>query len=186
MNSEVKDCDLVILFSGGADSFAMVKLAKELGKTPFCVLIYYEQLHADELNAAETYLSDKEIPYRIVSLTNLGVNSGLTGDGNKGRFEGVHEMYVPSRNLIFVGIAASVAEDLGIDNIWYGADWSDRLNDFPDCKQEWVEQLNWVLQINGPTEIKLEAPLLGLSKENILKYIEDFAPHYMQSGYGDL
>jgi len=186
MNDKVKKYDLVILFSGGADSFAMIKLAEDLGKKPYCVLIYYEQLHADELNAAETYLSDKEIPYHIVNLTQLGINSGLTGDGNKNRFEGVHEMYVPSRNLIFTGIAISIAEDMAIDTVWYGADWSDYLDEFPDCKQEWVGRVNKVLEINGSSVVKLEAPLLGLSKENILKFVDRFAPHYMHSGYGDL
>lgn len=186
MNSEVRDRDLVVLFSGGADSFAMVKLAKELKKKPFCVLIYYEQLHADELNAAETYLSDKEIPYQLVNLTDLRINSGLTGNGNKNRFEGVHEMYVPSRNLILISIATSIAENKGIDTVWLGADWSDYLDAFPDCKQEWIGRVNKVLEINGSSMIKLEAPLLGLSKENVLKLVEDFAPHYMHSGYGDL
>ena len=41
--------DLVILFSGGADSVLMLEMALELEMSPFCVLIDYEQLHIEEL-----------------------------------------------------------------------------------------------------------------------------------------
>ena len=188
MNSEVKDCDLVILFSGGADSALMLAFAEATERKPFCVLVDYEQHHLSELTVAETYLNKKDIPFRRVKLWDLGITSGLTGDGVKGTFEGVHEMHVPSRNLMFVGIAASIAESMNIDTIWYGADWSDYINEFPDCKQEWVGRVNRVLEINGPKSIKFEAPLIGCSKENILKLLERTGINLSEifSGYGDL
>ena len=111
-SSEIKEYDLVILFSGGADSVLMLEFAKAAGLKPFCVLINYQQLHKEELTQALAYLDKEEIDCRVVKLWNLGVNSGLTGDGIKGRFQGVHEMHVPSRNLMFVGIAASIAESM--------------------------------------------------------------------------
>jgi 7-cyano-7-deazaguanine synthase len=180
--------NLVILFSGGADSVLMLEMALELGKAPFCVLIDYEQLHIKELEVAREYLNKKRVPWKTVKIEGLGINSGLTGDGIQGTYEGVHEMHVPSRNLMFVGIAASVAEDMGIDTVWYGADWSDFLNDFPDCKQEWLGRVSKVLEINGPKPMKLEAPLIGLTKENILKLLEGSGIDMSQifSGYGDL
>jgi len=97
-------------------------------------------------------------------------------------------MHVPSRNLMFISIAASIAEDKGIGTIWYGANWDDYLNEFPDCKQEWVGRVNKVLEINGPRPIKLEAPLLGLSKEDILRLLDSFGVSETDlfSGYGDL
>jgi 7-cyano-7-deazaguanine synthase in queuosine biosynthesis len=89
---------------------------------------------------------------------------------------------------MFVGIAASIAESKEIDTVWYGADWSDYINEFPDCKQEWFGRLNKVLEINGSAEIKLEAPLSGLSKENILCLLESAGVDLNKifSGYGDL
>ena len=180
--------DVVILFSGGADSILMLQMAKEFGKTPYCVLIDYEQLHIEELNYAKRYLRDEDVPFRIVKLHGLGVQSGLTGRGKKGRFDGVHEMHVPSRNLMFVGIAASIAEDLGVSTIWYGADLSDFLNAFPDCMQPWFGTMNSVLAINGPNPAKLEAPLSGLTKETILEMLKakGITEKQMFSGYGDL
>ncbi len=180
--------DLVVLFSGGADSFLMLEYAKDLGKTPFCVLIDYQQLHQKELDIAVDYLAINNIQWKTIQLYGLGINSGLTGNGVKGTYEGVHEMHVPSRNLMFVAIAASIAEDMGVNTIWYGADWSDYINDFPDCKQEWFGRLNKVLEINGPKQIRLEAPLSGLTKEAVLKILEIKGIDKKQifSGYGEL
>lgn len=180
--------DVVILFSGGADSVLMLELALSVGKNPYCVMIDYGQLHLQELDTAAIYLASRQIPWRTVEIRNLGVDSGLTGDGVQGTYEGVHEMHVPSRNLIFVGIAASVAESMDIDTVWMGADWSDYLNEFPDCKQEWIGRVDKVLEINGPYSINLEAPLSGLSKENILKLLEVSGIDIDEifSGYGGL
>jgi len=185
---EPPNFNVVILFSGGADSILMVEMAYSFGFTPYCVLIDYEQLHINELKYAEKYLRKDDIAFRTVKLHGLGVHSGLTGRGEKGRFEGVHEMHVPSRNLMFVGIAASIAEDMGVDTIWYGADFSDFVNKFPDCMQPWFAAMNDVLAINGPNPIKLEAPLAGLTKETILDMLEKkgVSEKEIFSGYGDL
>ena len=185
---ESKIFDLVILFSGGADSVLMLHMAKFMGYNPYCVLIDYQQLHYDEVNFSTTFFKRNDIPYRLVKLHDLQIQSGLTGAGKKGRFEGVHEMYVPSRNLMFVGIATSIAEDMGVDTVWYGADFSDFVNKFPDCMQTWFGAVNEVLKINGPKPIKLEAPLAGLTKESILKALKSMGieEDQMFSGYGGL
>lgn len=184
-----KKSNLVILFSGGADSLLMLKLAYQMGYSSYCVLIDYEQLHKEELEYAKRLLDDTnpKIPYQIVNLHGLNLHSGLT-TGERGVYEGVHEMHVPSRNLMFISIAASIAESKGIETVWYGADWSDFLNEFPDCKQEWVGRVNKVLQVNGPKPIKLEAPLLGLSKRNVVEYLTNGQSVDMSkvfSGYGE-
>lgn len=186
---EGRNFDLVILFSGGADSILMLEMAKEFGRIPYCVLIDYEQLHINEIQTAKIYLEKKaDVPFRVVKLHGLQIQSGLTGAGKKGRFEGVHEMHVPSRNMMFVGIATSVAEDMGVDTVWYGADFSDFVNKFPDCMQQWFGAMNKVLEINGPKPIKLEAPLAGLTKETILEALKTkgITEREMFSGYGDL
>lgn len=187
MTIAVKE-NLIILYSGGADSRLLLELAKECNKVPFCVLIDYGQKHIDELKTAEIQLLENGIEHTILQICNLDVDSGLTGDMVGGKYEGVHEMHVPSRNLIFIGIAASIAENFGIDTIWYGPDYSDYLNQFPDCKQEWVGRVNKILEINGPFPIKLEAPLMGLTKENILEILKNkysITKDQLYSGYGD-
>jgi 7-cyano-7-deazaguanine synthase len=182
-----RDHGLIILFSGGADSILMLELAIGLKLKPHCVLVEYGQSHIEELNYACEYLTKRGITWDTVKIVGLNVDSGLTGDGVKGKYAGVNEMHVPSRNLMFVSIAASIAESKGIDTIWLGANWDDYLNRFEDCKQEWVGRVNKVLRVNGSTKIKLQAPLNGLSKEIITKILTlgsiDKSQYF--SGYGD-
>lgn len=182
-----RDHGLVILFSGGADSILMLELAIGLKLRPHCVLIDYGQSHIEELDYACEYLTKRGITWDTVKITGLNVDSGLTGDGAKGTYEGVNEMHVPSRNLMFVSIAASIAENKNIDTIWLGANWDDYLNRFEDCKQEWIGRVNKVLSVNGSTKIKLQAPLNGLSKEIITKILTmgsiDKSQYF--SGYGN-
>jgi 7-cyano-7-deazaguanine synthase len=118
----------------------------------------------------------------------LGINSGLTGDGTKDKTGEVHEMYVPGRNTMFLSIAFSIAESKDIDMIWLGSDWDDRLNLFPDCYQEYIYAMNFAFQFAGPKPIKVEAPLAGLSKLNIMKSLKfaGIQEHEIFSGYGEL
>ena len=165
--------NIVMLYSGGADSLLMLNLAVMAGKHPHCVLINYGQKHVDELNYAENQLSDMNIPYQVITIQDLNVNSGLTGELTEARWDNVHEMNVPGRNTIFIGLAISVAENMGVDEVWYGPDYSDRINLFPDCYQEYVVKMNEVLAISGVKPIKLVAPLLGMSKELILDILKN-------------
>lgn len=180
--------DLVILYSGGADSRLMLELALRIGKKPYCVLVDYEQLHAEELDMAKRQLYQLQVSYNVVEIKNLNVESGLTGSGEKGMYKGVHEMHVPSRNLMFVSIAVSIAESKNINTVWYGADYSDFINKFPDCMPNWISELNDVLEINGPKPIKLEAPLIKMTKEDIVKSLKEYGvgEEEIFSGYGDL
>jgi len=164
--------DIVMLYSGGADSMLMLKLAQMAGKVPYCVLIDYGQKHVKELEYATNQLIREGIKFTKVTLQNYNVDSGLTGTQTEARWSNVHEMNVPARNTIFIGIAAGVAETLGIDEVWYGSDYSDRINLFPDCYQEYVVKMNEVLAISGVKPIKLVAPLLGMPKELILEILE--------------
>jgi 7-cyano-7-deazaguanine synthase in queuosine biosynthesis len=111
------------------------------------------------------------------------VNSGLTGDNVPGKYGGVNEMNVPGRNTVFIGIAAGIAESEGIDEIWFGADYEDRINKFPDCYQEFTYRMNQVLEISGSYPMKLRAPLLGMTKEMVVGLLTKTYGVSMQNVY---
>lgn len=180
--------DVVILYSGGADSRMLLEMAKDLEFNPYFLLIDYEQLHKKELKFAKKQLDKHECEYQVVSISGLSINSGLTGDGMKDDSGDVHEMHVPGRNTMFLSIAFSIAESRGIDTIWLGSDWDDRLNLFPDCYQEYIVAMNEAFKIAGPKPIKIEAPLSGLSKSNIKQFLikRGVKDSDIFSGYGDL
>ncbi len=183
MNNE----NLLISFSGGADSALMLEMALAVKYRPFCLVIDYDQLNKEELTYATTQLDAKKIPFKIFKLNLDIINSGLTGSGEQSTFNNVHSHYVPGRNTMFLSICASIAESKGIDTIWLGADYSDRENLFPDCTQEYIYKINQVFKISGSTPIRVEAPLLGLTKENILRLLTYFKVDLSTifSGYGD-
>lgn len=172
--SAPKQKPIVMLYSGGADSVLLLKLAQMSGRQPHCVLINYGQKHVDELTVAENQLSDWGVKYQVITIDGLNVNSGLTGDLEEGRWDNVSEMHVPARNTIFIGLAMSVAENMGVDEVWYGPDYSDRIHLFPDCYQEYVVKMNEMMAVSGPKPITLHAPLLGMTKEVILEILDCF------------
>jgi len=178
--------DLIILFSGGADSALMLEFAKMMGKNPYCILIDYEQLHKQELSKARGYLDLRNIQYQTVSIKNLNVNSGLTGNG-KSSYDGVNEKHVPGRNTIFLSIALSIAESKQIEKIWIGADYSDREHLFPDCYQEYYIKINELFKITGSMPITIEAPLLGMTKETVISILKGNGINVetIYSGYGE-
>lgn len=169
-----KQKPIVMLYSGGADSALMLRLAQMSGRQPHCILIDYGQKHAAELTYAVNQLKESGVTYQMMTISGLNVNSGLTGNLEEGQYDNVHEMHVPARNTIFISLAMSIAENMGVDEVWYGPDYSDRENLFPDCYQEYVVKMNELMQISGPKPIKLHAPLLGMTKEVILEMLETF------------
>lgn len=180
--------DLAVLYSGGLDSTILLKLAKRLKRKPFAIMIDYNQLHIKELEFAKKFLLKNKINNITIKLDGYNVNSALTGNGEKGIYEGVNIHNVPQRNSIFLTIAAGIAESKGISEIWFGANWEDYEKLFPDCLQEYIGRINNLLQISGPKPIKIYAPLLGFPKQLIQSLSEEvfeIKSTEVFSGYGE-
>lgn len=189
MNS--KNPDLLILYSGGADSRLMLEFARYSNKTPYCLLINYNQLHSEELQFAKQQLEKISVPYQEVSISGLKLESGLTGDGEKSRFGDESEVspwHVPGRNSMFSSIALSIAENLGIEEVWLGADYSDLINNFLDCTQEFVNKVDELYQVAASFQIRFRAPLLGIDKDTVKCLLKSFGvkDNDIFSGYGEL
>jgi len=180
--------DLVILYSGGADSRLMLEFCKELDLKPYCLMIDYGQLNREELSFAKSHLEEEMVDCQTVKIDGLNINSGLTGNGTQNNSGLVHSHHVPGRNTMFLSIAFSIAESKDIDMIWIGNDWSDVLNKFPDCCQNYIVTMNKLFKLAGPKPIEVQAPLSGISKINILKMLEKrgIEESEIYSGYGDL
>jgi len=184
--------NIIILYSGGADSRLMLEFALQASLKPHGLLIDYGQLHKEELDFAAEQLNKLDVPFTqgnvgfMFPSTRRNLRSGLTS-GVKDETGVVHEMHVPGRNSMFLSMAFSVAEDLGIETIWIGADWSDRLNLFPDCYQEYLIRMNEVFQVAGPHPISIEAPIMGFTKDMVMILLKKFGidEKELYSGYGE-
>ena len=58
--------DLLILYSGGADSTLLIERALASGRKPYCVMIDYDQNQKIELEFAKRYLNEKSVPNQTV------------------------------------------------------------------------------------------------------------------------
>jgi len=177
---------VLVLFSGGADSTLLLKLAEKMKKEVFALMIYYGQLHREELDYARMFCTNNKINFKEVTISGYDVNSGLTGTGEQNLYEGVHSHNVPARNSIFLSLAYGFAESMGIQEVWWGADYSDFEHGFPDCTQKYAGKFNEMLEVAAVRPIKVYAPLLGMTKEMVLKLLESFgvSKNEIFSGYG--
>lgn len=179
--------DVIILFSGGVESVALSQLAKQMNLSAFYILLDYNQLHKEELNFGIKYLEDleKEKCWTKVKV-DLNVDSALTGSGEKGLYGGCSPYHVPMRNTIFLSIACSYAESMGIPKVWIGASYDDAINNFVDCVQKYILEFNELLKVASPSITTVEAPFLGFRKEMVIKLLESYgvSTEVAFSGYG--
>jgi len=205
-----KNYDVIILFSGGVESITLSQLAKTLNLKPYFLLIDYNQKHIEELDYAKKYLADcypeyakrydgqEGIPqgydnypgpkiknWDLVKI-DLNINSALTGSGEKGLYTDVSKYHVPMRNTIFLSIACSYAESMGVPKVWLGASYDDAVHNFVDCEQKYILEFNELLKFASSANITVEAPFLGFRKEMVIKLLKSYGVslEVAFSGYG--
>ena len=180
---------LVLTLSGGMDSSVLLYMAQDRGFEEIHTVTFdYGQRHRRELdcvnkqlsNFAERYgdwvnlkVTNKVLDVNYIrdiaptsSLTNKDIDnpdiSNMAGDAQP-------VSYVPFRNLMFLSICSAYAESVGADTVWYGAAEVDSLAGYWDGSEEFVDTVNSVTDLNRENRIKVEAPLLVMSKEDIIK-----------------
>jgi 7-cyano-7-deazaguanine synthase len=173
----------VVLVSGGLDSAVTLAAASAKGFTAYALSFDYGQRHRIELKAAARVaesLGAREHRVAQIDLRIFG-GSALTDDiavpkdrspGETGH--GIPITYVPARNTIFLSYALAWAEVLGSADIFIGVNAVD-YSGYPDCRPEFLrafEDLAAVATkagVEGTTRLKLHAPLLRLSKSEIIR-----------------
>lgn len=82
--------------------------------------------------------------------------------------ETARKVWVPGRNVVFSSIALSFAEAEGAEKIIVGWDLEEAAT-FPDNSKEFLNAFNQLLNIGSLYDIQIEAPLIDLNKEDIVK-----------------
>lgn len=160
--------DLIILYSGGTDSRLMLKMALAEGKKPLCLFVDYGQRGGAKDNEVPwediwQSLNEWGVDYRYVGIQGLGIDFGK-------RYEGVAWDYVPNRNMIMLAIAASIAEQHGIPDVWIGANLSDVRNHYPDCDPRWLWGLSHLMR-----NVYIQYPLSKMTQEEVIAKHDDNA-----------
>jgi 7-cyano-7-deazaguanine synthase len=172
----------IVLLSGGLDSATVLALAKREGYDMHALSFRYGQRHHQELSAALAIGERFGVAEHVVMDIDLRAfgGSALTADipVPKGRTQhqmtsGIPVTYVPARNTVFLAFALAFAESRNSADIFLGVNAVD-YSGYPDCRPEFIsafERLANLATRSGVegTNIQIHAPLINLSKAEILK-----------------
>lgn len=173
----------VCLISGGLDSCVTAFIAKNKGYEIYALSFNYGQRHDKEITSAENVARAVDAKKHIVFDLNLSIFGGSSLVDKKQNPELDHKLdeigkkipstYVPARNTIFLSIALAYAETVDADAIFIGATATD-YSGYPDCRPEYFKAFQKLFNLATKKgvegkEIKIETPLLNLSKADIIK-----------------
>lgn len=165
---------VVVIYSGGMDSFTVLNHAIKNGHEVYALSFNYGQRHVRELDAAANVCTSLNIPHKVVDITainSLLAGSSLTSDIEipEGHYEAdsMQSTVVPNRNMILLSLAIGYAVSIGAEAVYYGAHSGDHAI-YPDCRPEFVEKMNDVSLIANYEPVRIEVPFLRNDKAEIL------------------
>lgn len=167
----------IVLLSGGLDSSTALYVARSQGFDELYALTFeYGQKHNRETDCARSLAKKAGVKeHKIVRLLlNQWGGSSLTdeqmeiGDGNTERTD-IPDTYVPARNMVFLSVAASYADALGVTDIFIGVSETD-YSGYVDCREEFIRameeavNLGTILGAEKKQRITIHAPFLHMTK----------------------
>ena len=171
----------VVLLSGGLDSATTLYVARSRGYRCHCLVIDYGQRHRRELQSARAVARRAGCPVQRIKIRMPWGGSALTDRripvprrrslSQMGK--GIPPTYVPARNTIFLSVAASLAEAIGAEAIFIGANFLDS-SGYPDCRPAYYSAFRRVIQrgtkagVEGKP-IRIETPLIRKTKAQIIR-----------------
>ena len=170
----------VVLLSGGLDSTTTLAQAIADGCEPTAISFRYGQKHTKELVSAENVCKHYGVAHVVIDLNLSSFRSALTRKDidvpmdREGKLdEDIPITYVPARNIVFLSIAAGLAESIDADRVYIGAnavDYSGYPDDRPDFFKAYEEMLakGTKAGVEGHP-VKIMTPLLHLSKADIVR-----------------
>ncbi|MBU2952827.1 7-cyano-7-deazaguanine synthase QueC [Marinobacter sp. F3R08] len=165
---------VVVIYSGGMDSYTLLHLARDRGYKVHALSFNYGQRHVRELEYARSVCGALDIPHKIIdirAMSEVMAGSSLTSDIDvpEGHYEedSMKATVVPNRNMILLSLATGYAVTVGADKVWYGAHGGDHAI-YPDCRPEFVEKMDAVCRVANYEAVGIEAPFMTMDKGQIL------------------
>lgn len=165
---------VVVIYSGGMDSFTVLNRALKDGKEVYALSFDYGQRHVKELEYAATVCKKLNVHHKIIDISAINqllAGSSLTDDIEipEGHYEAqnMKSTVVPNRNMILLSLAVGYAVSVEASQVYYGAHAGDHAI-YPDCRPEFVMKMNDVCKIANYEEVEIFSPYLHLNKGDIL------------------
>jgi len=165
---------VVVIYSGGMDSFTVLNRALKDGKEVYALSFDYGQRHVKELDCARSVCQQLNVKHKVIDISAINqllAGSSLTDDIDipEGHYEAenMKSTVVPNRNMILLSLAVGYAVSVGACQVYYGAHSGDHAI-YPDCRPEFVQKMNDVCQIANYEAVEIFSPYLAVSKTAIL------------------
>ena len=177
------DKKAVVLLSGGVDSSTAAALAKKEGFKLHALSFRYGQRHEREIEAAKRVAAFFGIEKHLIIDFNLRAigGSALTdrievpkGRSAKEISRTIPITYVPARNTIFLSFALALAEKIGSEDIFFGANQLD-YSGYPDCREEYIRAFEQMANlatkagVEGKSKFTIHTPLIRMTKAEIIR-----------------
>ena len=177
MNSKGKNI-AVVAVSGGMDSCVTTAIANKNYELALAHFNYGQRTEKRELKAfndiAGFYKIDKKLIVDFHQFKTIG-GSSLTDEKIKVSKadlsnKNVPTSYVPFRNANILSACVSWAEVLNAKTVFIGAVFEDAAG-YPDCRPEFFQAFEKMIDLGTKpeTKIKIETPVIHLSKSEIIK-----------------
>ena len=165
---------VVVIYSGGMDSFTVLNRALKDGKDVYALSFDYGQRHVKELECASKVCNDLNVHHKVIDISAINqllAGSSLTDDIDipEGHYEAenMKSTIVPNRNMILLSLAVGYAVSVKAEQVYYGAHSGDHAI-YPDCRPEFVSKMNDVCQIANYESVEIFSPYLNVNKTAIL------------------
>ena len=170
----------VVLLSGGLDSTTTLAQAREDGCEVTALSFRYGQRHTRELQSAKDVCAFYGVNHVVIDIDLTSFRSALTRkdidvpmDRPGDLAEEIPVTYVPARNIVFLSIAAGLAESIDADRIYIGANVVD-YSGYPDCRPDFFEAYQAMLAkgtkagVEGHP-VRICTPIMNSSKADIVR-----------------
>ena len=172
----------ISVLSGGLDSTVATAYYNDKYEIHAITFNYGQRSAEMEIKSAKAVCEKLEIKHSVLDLPwlkKLG-KSALTSEADVPEIkmneldskeicdETARKVWVPGRNVVFTAIATSFAEALNAEKIIVGWDLEEAAT-FPDNSKEFLDAFNNVLEIGTLEGVKIEAPVIHMSKTEIVK-----------------
>jgi 7-cyano-7-deazaguanine synthase len=165
---------VVVIYSGGMDSFTVLNRALHDGKEVYALTFDYGQRHVKEIEYASTVCKSLNVNHKVIDISAINqllAGSSLTDDIDipEGHYEAesMKSTVVPNRNMILLSLAVGYAVSVGASQVYYGAHSGDHAI-YPDCRPEFVMKMNDVCKIANYESVEIFSPYLTVTKSDIL------------------
>lgn len=172
----------VSVFSGGLDCTVATTVFDNDYEILAITFNYGQKAATQEINVSKKICEKMGWNHEVINLPWLSdiSNSSLNTDEDVSEVsesdlndldkssETASNVWVPARNTVFTSIALSYAESIGAQIIIVG--WNNEEGaTFPDNSKNFLKEFNELIKVGSPNNIKIEAPCIDLTKEELVE-----------------